>query len=70
MLYVDLLAVVKRIGRIENDPLVGTEAIENFESGAVVAANGDALQVSFVIGVDDYSAETLRPKKQRVHGNA
>jgi len=43
--------------------------LQDFERGAVIAADGDRLQAKLVISVDDYGAETLCAEEERVDGN-
>src|SRR5208283_762571 len=54
---------------IENDPILGLEAVENFEAGAEIAADGERLQARTVIRANDHGAESFRAEEQRVHGN-
>src|SRR5258707_10138006 len=68
-LYVDRLAVIERIRGIENDPVRRGDALQDFESSAVIAADGNRLQMQLVVGVDDDGAKTFRAEEQRVDGN-
>ena len=43
LLHVHLKAFLERVWRIEHDPIARLEALQHFEGGAVVAANGKRL---------------------------
>ena len=68
-LHMHFNAFVEGVGGIEDEPIRGVEALENFESGAVVAADGERTQMRFVVGVDDDGAQSLGAEEKRVHGN-
>ena len=67
-LHMHFNAFVERVGGIEDEPVRGVEALENFERGAVVASDGERTQMRFVIGVDDDGAQTFRAEEKGVHG--
>src|SRR5580765_7913457 len=69
LLDVHRLAVVERVSGIENDPVVGLEALKNFKSDPVVAADGQRPEVDMMIGVDDDGAQSFGAEKQSVDRN-
>src|SRR5262249_54464626 len=58
--HVDLLALVDGVGRIHDDPVSGIESLKHFERSAIVAADGERLEMRFVIGADDDGAKSFR----------
>ncbi len=69
LLHVDLHVVFERVGGIENDPVGRFQTLQNLKRGAVVAADGELLQMCCVIGVDDDNAEAFGAEEQSVDGN-
>ena len=58
----DFLAVVEGIRGIQHDPVAGVETLQDFDSGAVVAADGERLEVRFVICIHNHGAKSFGTK--------
>jgi hypothetical protein len=53
---VDLLTIFQSVWRVENDPIVRLEAVQDLERGAIVAPDGERLQMHMMTGVDHHGA--------------
>ncbi len=56
----DFLSIVKGIRGVQHDPVVDIEPLKDFESGAVVAADGNRSKVRSMIGIHHHRAESFR----------
>jgi len=61
-LDMDFLAVVERIRGIQHDPVVDVETLQDFESGAVIAANGERLEMRFMICIHNDGTKSFGTK--------
>src|ERR1700678_2645244 len=66
---VQLLAVLERICRVDDDLIGARDAAESFERRAVVASNVDGPQLHLAAGPDDRHLRALGPEQHRVHWN-
>src|SRR5256884_5228125 len=63
--HAHFLAFFERILRIEDNPILGIEALQNLEVRAIVAPDSNLPQMDFVIGVHDDGAKALGTEQQR-----
>src|SRR5216684_3457289 len=67
--HADFLAFLERIRRIEYDPILNIETLQNLETRTIITADRNLPQVDFVIGIHDHRAQPFRTEQQGVHGN-
>ena len=58
----DFLALVERVRGIQHDPVVDVETLQDFESGAVIAADGERLEMCFMICIHNDGAKSFGTK--------
>ncbi len=58
--HVDLLALLQRVGRIDDDLVAHRKTAQNLQRGAVIAADVERAQLDLVVRADDGDLRALR----------